>query len=260
MARSKSKNDGPGPDSLRTELLAAGDRGELLARIARLEAEIDALKLTPRDRELIELGRGEKKNFAQRFSTSLAMKIANALRPRFSGIQPSADGKGHESLSRSKSGLKKIDVNYSTQQGGLELAISIKTMNFKDEDTGRYTKNTRRIDGELRAEAEDVHHRQPYAVVAGYLFLPWECAYDGRDVSSLKHNAQVLDARSGRAELKNDLTRAELAYVVLYKDDGENVVFRPEAAPNAGIPAMTMTITQSLEEVVDFHRRRNRRK
>jgi hypothetical protein len=255
--RKKSATTSSGVDNLRAELVYAGDRGDLLRRISRLEAKLLELELDDLDRRLIELGRGEKKNFAQRFSTGIALKIANALRPHFTGIQPTPDGKGHESLSKSASGLKKIDVNYSTQRSGLELAISIKTMNFKDEVTGRYTKNTRRIDGELRAEAADVHHRQPYAVVAGYLFLPLEAASDG-DVSSLKHNAQVLAQRSGRVDVRNDISHIECAYIVLYTDSGEMCVVRPDSVPDHGIPKDQLTLSSSLSEIRSAHAVRNR--
>jgi hypothetical protein len=99
---------------------------------------------------------------------------------------------------KSASGLKKIDVNYSSSRSGLELAISVKTINFKDEGTGRYTKNTKRVDGELRAEAEDVHKRQPYAVVVAYLFLPVDAATDGCG-SHADHAATLTDLRRGRS-------------------------------------------------------------
>lgn len=199
-------------------------------------AVLEALGLDATDRKLIELGRGEKKNFAQRLSTAIAQKVAEALRKDFPGIQPSSDGAGHESLSKTAGGLKKIDVNYSSSRSGLELAISIKTVNFKDEKTNRYTKNTKRMDGELRAEAEDVHKRQPYAVVVAYLFLPIEAATDGK-VSSAKHNAETLVLRAGRTDTKNEHSLVELAFMGLYTDEGEGVVLLAGVAAGDGAPA-----------------------
>jgi len=41
-------------------------------------------------------------------------------------------------------------------------------MNFRDGTSRRYTKNSRRIDNELRNEASDIHDRQPYAVLTAF--------------------------------------------------------------------------------------------
>lgn len=245
-------------NSFESELRYAGDRSDLERRILRLWSVLEQLHLDEMDRRLVEIGRGEKKNFAQRFSTALAQKTAEALRPDFEGIQPSADGVGHESLSKSASGLKKIDVNYSSRRSGLELAVSIKTINFKDEGTGRYTKNTKRVDGELRAEAEDVHRRQPYAVLVAYLFLPADAADDGKaGISSLKHNATVLAMRSGRVDIKNDLSRIELAFVGLYTDDGKVAFYHPESIPANGVPAKSLKFSDTIALVRDMHTQRN---
>ena len=249
----------PDIDDFSVELKFAGNRIDLVNRINRLYRVLEQLGLDETDRRLVELGRGEKKNFAQRFSTAIAQKIAEALRKDFPGIQPSADYKGHESLSSSASGLKKIDVNYSSARSGLELAISIKTINFKDEETRRYTKNTKRVDGELRAEAEDVHKRQPYAVLVAYVFLPIEAATDGKS-SSLDHNAKTLVHRAGRVDTKNEFSHVELAFIGLYTDEGRVAFYRPETIPVHGVPADSMTFSQTLQAVRKLHAKRNPRR
>src|SRR5262249_39222508 len=121
--------------------------------------------------KFIEIGRARKKNFAQRLSNALAQKFADALRPRFPGIYPDEEGRDHERRQRGAEGLKKLDVVYATPQAGLQLSISIKTINFKDEKTKRYTKNIKRADGELRAEASDCHKYNPYALLVGVVFF-----------------------------------------------------------------------------------------
>jgi hypothetical protein len=75
--------------------------------------------------------------------------------------------------------MKKLDVNYSTPQLGLALGVSLESINCRDASTERYTKNYSRNDNELRAEATDYHQRQPYAVLAGVLFLPFDSCDDG---------------------------------------------------------------------------------
>lgn len=83
-------------------------------------------------------------------------------------------GFGQESRARTGKGLKKLDVNYSTIELGLGLGLSIKTINFRDAKTKRYTKNYTRVDNELRAEAADYHERQPYSVLCAVIFLPFD--------------------------------------------------------------------------------------
>jgi hypothetical protein len=122
-------------DSLEAELQYAGDRAEIHSVCIEIADHLRSLHLPERYLDFIEIGRAAKKNFAQRFSHALAQKVADALRKQFSGINPDADGHYHESKSRGASGLKKLDVNYSTTQAGLGLAVSIKTINFRDEKT-----------------------------------------------------------------------------------------------------------------------------
>jgi hypothetical protein len=102
-----------------------------------------------------------KKNYAEALSRALAQRFADALRVTFPSILPRPDGSGQESRARTGKGLKKLDVNYSTVELGLGLGVSIKTINFRDAKTKRYTKNYTRADNELRAESADYHQRQP---------------------------------------------------------------------------------------------------
>jgi hypothetical protein len=159
-------------DSIEAELQYAGDRELIISLSAKIDSYVRTLDIPPEYLRYIEFGRAAKRDFAQRLSTCLAQKVANTLRPKFRGILPDESGGRHESRSGSASGPKKLDVNYSNPQIGLGFGVSIKTLNFRDESTGRFTKNIKRIDGELRAEAQDYHVRQPFSVLAGLVFLP----------------------------------------------------------------------------------------
>lgn len=248
--------------SFTSELAYAGSRPALLERIARLRSFFESLQLDEADRRLVTIdGRAAKKNFAQRFSAAIAQKVADALRPNFSEIYPDADGRGHESRSAGASGKKKLDVNYSTTTSGLELAVSIKTINFKDEKSGRYTKNGRRVDGELRAEAQDCHKRQPFAVLAAYVFLPVDAASDGRNgPSSLKHIADILRARGGRRTTRNSASLFELIYIGLYDDEGRADFFAPDdRVQERGVPEAVMTFPETLKQIRGLHKSRNAR-
>jgi hypothetical protein len=218
--------------------------------------------------------RGEKKNFAQKLSDALAPKVADALRPVFPNILPitgaaSADGtlskpiKGLESLASSLKGVKKLDVNFSTERLGLGIGVSVKTLNFRDKKSKRYTKNVSRIDNELRAEASDYHGRQPFAVLVGLVFLPMDSAFDfgaaDASHSSFGHACQTYRFRTGRlGYAAPNAAPGELfekIFIVLYEFDDPanlgNVVCFDVAnpPPRRGLPAAESSLT--LQQVMD---------
>lgn len=204
-------------DSFHAEFTAAGDRDDIAAVVAKLSAAMDDLGLSAHERSYVEVGRAAKKNYAQRLSTAIAQKVADGLRDRFPTILPSVDGKMHESRSMGAGGLKKLDVNYSTPEIGLGLGISVKTINFRDLATKRYTKNVKRVDAELRAEAQDYHTRQPYSLLAGLVFMPSDAATDGvGERSSFRHAREVFAGRSGRRGPTDDPSRFERLWIGLY--------------------------------------------
>ena len=138
------------------------------SRIESIHEALDAAEPRPEH----TFSATDKKNYAERLSRALATCLANALRPHLPGITPNPTGERQEAPARTSKGFKKLDVNYSTPELGLGLGVSIKTLNFPDAGSGRFTKNYSRIDNELRAEATDYHQRQPYSVLVGVLFLP----------------------------------------------------------------------------------------
>ena len=210
-------------NSILEALRFAGDRQEIIRYVALIEKTVGALDIPPEFLKSIEIGRAIKKNFAQRLSTALAQKIADAYRLKLKSILPDADGRRHESRTMGAGGLKKLDVNYSTPEIGLGLGLSVKTINFRDAKTKRFTKNVKRVDGELRAEAEDVHKRQPFSVVAALVFIPREATIDGvGGRSSVWHLWDVLHRRCGRVDTKNDHSKLELGFIGVYDCSGPN--------------------------------------
>lgn len=186
-----------------------------------IAAELDKVERKLGERSRIR-SRATKKNYAQELSTALATKVANLLRPRFDGIQPNEDGTGQESRARTAKGVKKLDVNYSTLHLGLGLGVSIKTINFRDEGSGRYTKNVTRVDNELRAEAQDYHERQPFAVMIALIFMPVDACADGkqRNMSSFAHAVLTFRGRAGRGSPTDGVTLFERIFIGLYSHDG----------------------------------------
>jgi hypothetical protein len=221
--------------------------------------------------------RDAKKNYAERLSQSIATLIANRLRAtgHFDGIVPHADGTRQESGSASGATkkLKKTDVRFATIETGLELLVSIKTLNFRDsrKDSktgelvlGRYTKNMVRNDHELRAEAMDHHERFPYAVLIALFFLPAEAADDAKnDKSSFAHAVMTFRPRTGRLEPADHPAKFERMFIGLYSHEpgGGRVGFFDvaDAPPRRGCPpwpdeepeAFRGGRLKSLDEVVE---------
>ena len=161
-------------------------------------AALDAAEPRPApsdDREL-------KKNYAQRLSHASAQMLADELRGplrRYGSVFPTTDGQGHEGLQGASKGRKRLDVRMPYEELGLLLGGSVKTLNFADQKTQRYTKNMVRIDLELRAEAEVIHRRQPFAVLVAFIFLPLDACDDG-------------DATAGSDAYKSSFAHAVLTY------------------------------------------------
>jgi hypothetical protein len=140
----------------------------------------------------------------------LAQTIADALRADFPEITPTADGAGQETSVGVAKGQKRLDVKVTDQALGLKLNVSIKTYSFQDysptkDKLGRWTKNIVRNDHELRGEASVLHQRQPYSVLIGLMFEPYEICDDGDPSkpsdtakSSFAHHVNTLAKRSGR--------------------------------------------------------------
>ena len=187
------------------------------------------------------------------------------MRPHFDGILPDPSGKGQESKVRSAKGFKKLDVNYSTPELGLGLGVSIKTINFIDPKTKRYTKNYTRADAELRAEATDYHDRQPYAVMVAVVFLPLDSCDDGgkNAPSSFGQSVQIFRFRGGRTSPTEPSMLFARVFLGLYdtREDtfGEVGFFDVmDAPPKRGRPKKLLTFREMVEGIVETYDARNR--
>ncbi|HWE75544.1 MAG TPA: hypothetical protein VG328_20460, partial [Stellaceae bacterium] len=208
-----------------------------------------------------------KKNFAEGLSRALAPRFANVLRTRFVGILPDEQGKGQESKVRSAKGFKKLDVNYSTPELGLGLGVSIKTINYRDAGSGRYTKNYTRVDAELRAEASDYHDRQPWAVMVAVVFLPVDACDDGlgKSASSFGGAVQTFRFRAKRETPQHPSLLFERVFIGLYDNspgpDYGNVFFFDVVAPppKQGRPAVAsrLTFDQLIGAITSVYDARN---
>lgn len=230
-----------------------------------------------------------KKNYSERLSNVIAVLMAAKLRAagRFDTILPLPDGSGREtgSASGSNKKIKKTDVRYATSDTGLELLVSIKTLNFRDAKKdratgrltlGRYTKNMVRNDHELRAEAMDHHERFPYAVLIGVFFIPIDACDDGTaDKSSFAHAVMTFRPRAGRAETSDPAAKFERFFIGLYDaadGTGTQVGFFdvlaspprrgrppwPTESPDPSRGEKLLTLDQLIAEIVREYGIRNR--
>lgn len=212
--------------------------------------------------------RGDKKNYAGRLSRNLATLFANLLRSDFPQITPDESGGRQEAPARSAKGTKKLDVNYSTPELGLGLGVSIKTLNFPDAASERYTKNFTARDNELRAEALDYHERQPWAVLVALVFVPVDACDDykprsgQRTSSSFGKAVSVFRQRAGRTNPTDSGQLFERVFVGLYTvndDEPWDVRFFDvmQAPPRSGRPSSTLSLEEVVSEIVRAYDARN---
>lgn len=172
----------------------------------------------------------DKNSYAVRFADAMAALFATDLAPRMVGI--TANSKRSASSARAR---KQLDVNFSTPSHGLALGISLKSVHIREATGGkRYTHNMKRNEEELRIEATGYHKRQPYAVMIGVLFLPYDSCEDGKrnNASSFGSWVRYLRPYSGRLSPQDDEDRFEKLYIALYEPDGTALdFFDIESAP-----------------------------
>jgi hypothetical protein len=178
----------------------------------------------------------EKNQYAVRFADAMAAILASDLGRLMRGISASP-----KRTAASVRGAKQLDVNFSTPATGLALGISLKSVHIR-ESTGakRYTHNLKRNEEELRIEASGYHKRQPYAVMVGVLFLPFDSCEDGKKTNPSSFGSWVRHLRpyAGRNEPRDDEDRFEAIYIGLYDPDGLDIRFFDVASdpPKNGRP------------------------
>lgn len=147
----------------------------------------------------------------------------------------------------------RVDVRWHTPYG-LGLGISIKTLNFRDPGSGRFTKNLQRIDKELNAEAVQIHGFQPKAVLAALVLLPEAARHDGAEGRpSFDHALDVFRKRVGRADDKQPAERFELVFLGTYATEPErfgDVVLHDLDGFRSGDPAPAARTWEDFLEAI----------
>jgi len=134
--------------------------------------------------------REDKRRYSELVSEKAAQAVAEELRRRgLKTARPAPpgvlDSSGAERRMAGGIGAKKVDITWATEESGLLLGISIKSINFKSivkkggmEVGGNFQKNLTNRRGDMLMEAVTLHRRFPYAVLGGLFFLDAGAAKD----------------------------------------------------------------------------------
>ncbi len=202
-----------------------------------------------------------KKGYSEQISQKVALVLADELRHRgMAEARPAGIGdlgdSGAERRMAGGLGAKKVDVTWSTEASGLLLAISVKTINFRDSRTLNYQKNLTNRRGDMLMEAVTLHRRFPYSVLAGLFFFDKGAATDGtsRRRSTLQNAHTRLQLFTGRNDPAGREEQFERFYLLLL--DGDATPPKVTAYP-VGKPDQEISLDALLRELVDLVAQRN---
>lgn len=206
-------------------------------------------------------GQSVKKRYSEQISNAIALGLADELRQRgLREARPTAPGKGTGSGAERRMaggiGAKKVDVTWATEESGLLLAVSIKSINWRDKATGNYQKNLTNRRGDLLFEGVTLHRRFPYAVLYGLVFLDQEAASDGtaKRKSTFTNGHARLRLFTGRDDPAGRDEQYERLYVVLLNANPGHPQLEPYAV---GEPEQPVTWESIIEEMLVLVAERN---
>ncbi len=203
----------------------------------------------------------DKKRYSERLSERVAHAFAEELRLRgLEGTRPALPGdigrSGAERRMAGGIGAKKVDVTYATEESGLLVAISIKSINFADEASRNFQKNLTNRRGDMLFEAVTLHRRFPYAVLAGFFFFDDRAATDdtGTRKSTFRNAHDAFRLFTNRTGPSGPEEQFERFYVVLHNADPTSPAARVFAA---GDPDHEVPLEQVFDELISIIGERN---
>ena len=169
-----------------------------------------------------EAPQATKKNYNEKLSAAVALAVSLELRARgMDGARPTGPGEagtsGAERRLAGGIGAKKVDVTWATEESGLILAVSVKTILFRDGKTLNFQKNLTNRRADLLNEAVTLHRRFPYAVLAALLIFDVGAESDGtgRRKSTFLNAGPRLRLFTGRQDPAGRDEQYEKFYVLL---------------------------------------------
>jgi hypothetical protein len=151
--------------------------------VARIDELLEAQLKTVGPKPADAANQADKKRYSERISEVVALALGQELRHRgMREARPATPGEvdisGAERRMAGGIGAKKVDVTWATEQSGLLLGISVKSINFRDKRTKNFQKNLTNRRGDMLMEAVTLHRRFPYAVLVGLFFLDQGAEHD----------------------------------------------------------------------------------
>ena len=195
-----------------------------------------------------------KKRYSEKVSNAVARAVAAELRNRgLNGARPlppdEPDTSSAERRMAGGIGAKKVDVTWATEEAGLVLGVSIKTINFRDKRSKNFQKNLTNRRGDMLFEAVTLHRRFPYAVLGGLFFLDRGAAQDDteRRRSTFLNAHTRLRMFTGREDPGGRDEQYERLYLVLLDASSSHADFKvfPVGFPDHPIP-----VTQAIDEIL----------
>lgn len=218
--------------------------------MARIDALMAAAVATLPEKPGDEARQADKKAWSEKLSRVVALAFADELRHRgMAEARPAAPGElgdsGAERRIAGGIGAKKVDVTWSTEESGLILAASIKSINFRDARTRNFQKNLTNRRADMLMEAVTLHRRFPYAVLAGFFFFDAGAYADGTDKrrSTVQNAHARLRLFTGRNDPAGRDEQYERLYLVLLDSLAPGAPsFRAweVGSPNVEIPLATI--------------------
>jgi hypothetical protein len=204
---------------------------------------------------------GLKKNYSEKVSTVIAVAFAEELRERgLRGARPAPPGvvgaSGAERRMAGGIGAKNVDVTWATEESGLLVALSVKSINFKDARSGNFQKNLTNRRSDMLFESVTLHRRFPYAVLSGFLFLDKGANEDGtpRRRTTFENAHARLRLFTGRDDPAGRDEQYERLYIVLLDSNQFAPTF---AVYPVGEPTKETTFDAAFSELITLIAERN---
>jgi hypothetical protein len=205
--------------------------------------------------------RAIKKRYSEQVSQVIAAAFAEELRLRgLKEARPALPGSvgasGAERRMAGGIGAKKVDVTWATEQSGLLLGMSVKSINFRDSKTKNFQKNLINRRGDMLIEAVTLHRRFPYSVLAGFIFLDKEAATDStkKRRSTFENAHNRLRLFTGREDPAGRDEQYEQMYILLLDANPFNSSL---LAHRVGDPATAISLEQIFDELLSLVAARN---
>lgn len=203
----------------------------------------------------------EKNPWVGRLSNTLALAFAEELRQRgMTEARPAGPGElglsGAERRLAGGIGAKRVDVTWATEESGLLLACSVKTIMYRDAKSGNFQKNLTNRRGDLTVEAVTLHRRFPYAVLSGWLFLDAQAEHDDtpRRRSTFANAFPRLRIFTGRRDPAGRDEQFERLYLLLVDSNQ----FQPTVRCfHVSDSTKEVPLDQAMTELVDLLGERN---